>query len=79
MTDEIIGKVIAIVSEETDLPVEQVTLDSTFVDLGVDSLDFLCILTEVRKSVGPVADAFISRIETVGDLAAAVGVNLETV
>lgn len=72
MTDEIIKKVLDIVVEETGLPSDQVTIESTFVDLGVDSLDFLCILSEVRKNVGPISDNFISQIEKVGDLAAAV-------
>jgi len=79
MTDEIVQKVIEIVANETDVSKEQIMLGTSFVDLGVDSLDFLCILAEIRKSVGPVDNVFIDRIETVEDLAAAVGAKIETV
>jgi acyl carrier protein len=73
MTDEIVKKVREIVAEETCTLSEQVTLETTFAELGVDSLDFLHILAEVRDKVGPVEDTFITIIEKVGDLAAAVG------
>jgi acyl carrier protein len=79
MTPEIVQKVIDIVSEESGFSAKQVTLNTTFVELGVDSLDFLAILAEVREKVGPVGDVFVSRIETVSDLAAAVGAEIEAV
>jgi acyl carrier protein len=77
VTDEIIQKVIEIVAEESCVSKEQVTLDTTFVELGVDSLDFLCIVNRVRNEVGPIRDVFIGSIEKVSDLAAAVGAKVE--
>lgn len=79
MTNEIVEKVLKIVAEESGLPAEQITLDTTFTEIGVDSLDFLCIIAEVRKNVGPVADVFVSRIEKISDLAAAVGAKCDAI
>jgi acyl carrier protein len=76
MTDEIVQKVLAIVVEEADVPAGSVTLETTFVDLDVDSLDFLCIVNRVRNEVGPVPDSMIGSIEKVIDLAVTVGVNV---
>ena len=79
MNNDIVQKVMEITAEEAGVKVEELTLETSFAEIGVDSLDFLAILAEVREKVGPVADAFITRIETIGDLAAAVGVQIETV
>ncbi len=44
MTDEMVGRVIACIARSQKLPPEQVTLDSKFEDLGIDSLDGVNIL-----------------------------------
>lgn len=74
MTDETVQKVIDIVSEESDVSKEQFTSETTFVELGVDSLDFLCIVNRVRNEIGPIPDQMLGSIEKVIDLAAAIGV-----
>jgi acyl carrier protein len=76
MTDEIVQKVLAIVVEEADVPADSITLETTFVDLGVDSLDFLCIINRIRNEVGPIPDSVMGSIEKVIDLAAAIGVSV---
>ncbi len=48
MTDEILK----IVSEYLNIPVEELTPEKTFDDLGVDSLDFAEILFEVEGKLG---------------------------
>lgn len=66
-----IEKVRAIVTEEC---CEKVDAETSFVALGIDSLEFLCIVNRVRNEVGPVDDVMISQIRTVKDLAAAAAI-----
>lgn len=68
---DLIDKVQAIVSEES---CEKVEADTSFVVLGLDSLEFLCIVNRVRNEIGPVDDMMISQIRTVKDLAAAAAI-----
>ena len=70
MTDEIVQKVLAIVKEE--ICSNDITPETTFIELGVDSLDFLCIINRVRNEVGPIQNSMIGSIEKVVDLAAAI-------
>jgi acyl carrier protein len=44
MPDELSQKVIKVIAETQHLPVEQITLDSSFQDLNIDSLDGMQIL-----------------------------------
>lgn len=72
MTNEDIEKVQKIVAEETDE--EAIVAETSFVALGIDSLEFLCIVNRVRLEVGPVDETLISQILTVKDLAAAAAI-----
>jgi len=74
MTQETIEKVMTIVKEE--MCFSDFTPESSFEELGVDSLDFLGIINRVRNEVGPVPDSIIGSIDKVIDLAAAVGVRV---
>ncbi len=55
MTDEMIGRVISCVAKTQKLPLETVTIDSNFEELGIDSLDGVNILyaleTEFNVSI----------------------------
>jgi len=55
MTDEMIGRVISCVAKCQKLPPENITIDSKFEDLGIDSLDGVNILyaleTEFNVSI----------------------------
>ena len=55
MTDEMIGRVISCVAKTQKLPLENVTIESRFEDLGIDSLDGVNILyaleTEFNVSI----------------------------
>ncbi|HTP58983.1 MAG TPA: phosphopantetheine-binding protein [Spirochaetia bacterium] len=44
MTDEMIGRVLSCVAKTQKLPLETVTIDSKFEELGIDSLDGVNIL-----------------------------------
>ncbi len=55
MTDEMVGRVISCVAKCQKLPPENITIDSKFEDLGIDSLDGVNILyvleTEFNVSI----------------------------
>ena len=44
MSDELIQRVIKTIATTKRIPIEQVTIDSTFLDLGIDSMDAVEIL-----------------------------------
>jgi acyl carrier protein len=46
--DDVQAKVFEIIAQQKRLPVEQVTIDSTFEELGMDSLDAVNILFELE-------------------------------
>jgi acyl carrier protein len=46
--DDVQAKVFEIIAQQKRLPVEQVTIDSTFQELGMDSLDAVNILFELE-------------------------------
>ena len=49
MPDELSEKVIRIIAETEHIPVEKVTLDSSFQDLNIDSLDGMQILFALEQ------------------------------
>ena len=48
MNNELVDRVRAVVAKHMNKPVEDVTLDSTFADLGIDSLDGVNLLFKVE-------------------------------
>jgi acyl carrier protein len=46
--DELEKKVLEIIAQQKRIPVDQVTIDSTFAELGLDSLDAVNILFELE-------------------------------
>jgi len=46
------GKVMRAIAEATHTPLEQITLDSTFEELGMTSLDALAIVAELEEEFG---------------------------
>ncbi len=70
MTDtEIFNAIAEIVSDRTDTPAEEVANESTFRDLGIDSLDTVEVLMELEDKLGTTIE-LDRKIETVGDLVA---------
>jgi acyl carrier protein len=49
MADEIAQKVLAVIAQVKRLPAESVALDSSFEQLGIDSLDGMNILFELEN------------------------------
>jgi acyl carrier protein len=69
MSDPLASKVIAAISEVSKKPLEDVKLESTFAELGIDSLNgfhLLCELEEDLDIVIPDDDA--RDLRTVGDV-----------
>jgi acyl carrier protein len=48
--DELQTKVLEIIAQQKRVPVEQVTIDSSFAELGLDSLDAVNILFELESA-----------------------------
>jgi acyl carrier protein len=49
MADEVAEKVLAVIAQIKRLPAESVALDSSFEELGIDSLDGMNILFELEN------------------------------
>jgi acyl carrier protein len=49
MSDVVTEKVVSIIASVKQLPREKVSADSTFQDLGIDSLDTVVLLSELEE------------------------------
>lgn len=56
-----------IIAERTDCPVEEITLDRTFKDLGIDSLDTVEMTMNLEDALD-IEIELTEKVETVGDL-----------
>lgn len=65
-------KLISLIEEQTEF--RPILEETTFAQMGLDSLDFLLLLQEIRDQIGPVTDAQAIRAQKLGDLMVAVGV-----
>jgi acyl carrier protein len=60
-------KVAGIIAEKLSIPRENITLDSTFKDLGADSLDIVEIVMNFEETFGiEIKDEDAERIKSVG-------------
>ena len=64
---EVFNALAEIVADRTDCSVEDVKSESTFRDLGIDSLDTVEVLMELEDKLG-ISIELDKKIETVGDL-----------
>ena len=58
-------KILAIIEEAGFGPADET---STFEALGMDSLDFICLINEMREHIGPISDEQARKMDKVGDL-----------
>ena len=56
-----------IIAERTDCKVEAVKMESTFTELGIDSLDTVELLMNLEDEIGTELE-LDEKVETVGDL-----------
>ena len=61
-------RLIAVVSEETGIPVEQLSLSTKIEALGVDSLEFIVLIRALEEQFGKLNEQDVVRAQTVGDL-----------
>ena len=64
MVFETISKLI---NERTDIPIENIKLESTFEELGIDSLDSVDLVMELEDALD-IEIELDQKVETVGDL-----------
>jgi len=69
MSDALTTKVIAAIAEVSKKPVEDVKLESTFGELGIDSLNGFHLLCELEEELGIVIPDDVARdLRSVGDV-----------
>lgn len=61
-----LDKIIRIIGEE--LGREKVTAENTLEDLGLDSLEFVFLMTAIAKEIAEIPESKWAGIHTVGDL-----------
>ena len=63
-------KIQAYLASQLDIPADEITLDTTFESLGVDSLDIveLSMALEEEFDIGEMSEEDLATIKTVGDL-----------
>jgi len=64
----IMGKLVALLAEHLDMEVSEITEDTTFEALGIDSLDTVELVMQLEEEVG-VELELDEKITTVGELA----------
>ena len=70
MPDDLIPRVIQCIAATQHLPVEKITAESTFEELGIDSLDGINILFALENEFNVnIPDDAAQNVKTVGDLA----------
>lgn len=73
MTPDIEERLLAMISERCDVPVEELRQETSLEDLGFDSLVLVELAMKLRKEFGVVAsDDDLTFVDTVGDLVDAV-------
>jgi acyl carrier protein len=69
MSDELIARVIGVIAKTQHIPPESVTIDKTFEELKIDSLDGMNILFEVENEFDvSVPDDQVPAIRSVRDM-----------
>ena len=66
MLFETVAKIIA---ERTDRDAAEITLESTFAELGIDSLDTVELLMDLEEAIGTEIE-LDQKVETIGELVA---------
>ena len=70
MSEEFVRRVIACIAQSRHIPVEKITLDSTFEELGIDSLDGINILFALENEFDVnIPDNAAQQVKTVRDMA----------
>ena len=60
-------KIVAYLSEQLDIPAENITMDTTFESLGIDSLDTVEMIMDLEADLG-VDLELDEKVSTIGEL-----------
>ena len=60
-------KIVAYLAEQLDVPAEEITMDTTFESLGIDSLDTVEMVMDLESDLG-VDLELDEKVSTVGEL-----------
>ena len=69
-------KIAAYLAEQLDVPAEEITMDTTFESLGIDSLDTVEMVMDLEADLGVDLD-LDEKVSTVGELVAFVESKLD--
>lgn len=65
---ELEQKVIAIVAEESGKSVEDLSMSTNLLKLGLDSLEFVVLLQALADQIATIPDSDIGKLNTIGDI-----------
>ena len=69
MSDELIERVRQVIATSKRIPVERVTIDSTFEELGIDSMDSINILFDLESEFDiEIKDEDAKKIQTIREM-----------
>ncbi len=63
-------KIAALLAEKLECEVSEITMETKFGDLGIDSLDVMELLMSLEEELGTEIEMGENRVETVADLVA---------
>lgn len=72
---DVFSSVAEIIAERNECDVADITKESTFEDLGIDSLDTVEMLMDLEEKIG-VEIELTEKVDTVGDLVAFIESNM---
>ena len=63
-------KIAALLAEKLECEVSEITMETKFADLGIDSLDVMELLMSLEEELGTEIEMGENKVETVADLVA---------
>ena len=69
-------KIASYLSKQMDVPVEDITMDTTFESLGIDSLDMVEMLMDLEEELGTELE-IEEKLNTIGELVEFIDQNVE--
>lgn len=69
MNNNLIQEIILLISDTRDIPLEQMSADTTFIELDIDSLDMMELVFEIEDRYKLSLTCSPAEVETIKDLA----------
>jgi acyl carrier protein len=75
--EDLLETINSLISQETKIPVENLTLAASFKDLGIDSLDVLKLAARFEREFNiKISTAELQKIETISDIVTSLGARI---